>query len=125
MQVLDIGGSIGIDYDGSKSSDLDISVAYGLRDYALAIVQAVKFVCDMKSIKHPILCSESGRAIVSQHSVLIFEAVSSSVSKSASLSPLGLQYFVGGLADEARSDYRNLAAVAIGGEYDTFLLYAE
>ncbi|CAN1256097.1 Arginine decarboxylase 1B, chloroplastic [Linum perenne] len=125
MQVLDIGGGLGIDYDGSKSGDSDLSVAYGLGEYALAVVQAVKFVCDRKSIKHPILCSESGRAIVSHQSVLIFEAVSSSVSKAASMSPLGLQYFVDGLTDEARSDYRNLTAAAMRGEYDTCLLYAE
>ncbi|CAN0907730.1 Arginine decarboxylase 1B, chloroplastic [Linum grandiflorum] len=125
MQVLDIGGGLGIDYDGSKSGDSDLSVAYGLGEYALAVVQAVKFVCDRKSVKHPILCSESGRAIVSHHSVLIFEAVSSSVSKAASMTPLALQFFVDGLTDEARSDYRNLTAAAMRGEYDTCLLYAE
>ncbi|MBS2600076.1 arginine decarboxylase, partial [Salmonella enterica subsp. enterica serovar Typhimurium] len=80
MRVLDIGGGLGIDYDGSKSGNSDLSVAYGFEEYSLAVVQAVKFVCDRKNIKHPVLCSESGRAIVSHHSILIFEAVSASVS---------------------------------------------
>ncbi|CAH1423579.1 unnamed protein product [Lactuca virosa] len=75
MKVIDIGGGLGIDYDGSKSTDSDVSVGYTLEEYAAAVVQAVKFVCDRKSVKHPVICSESGRAIVSHHSILIFEAV--------------------------------------------------
>ena len=38
MRVLDIGGGLGIDYDGSKSTDSELSVAYGLEEYAAAIV---------------------------------------------------------------------------------------
>ncbi|CAI0375052.1 unnamed protein product [Linum tenue] len=125
MQVLDIGGGLGIDYDGSKSGDSDLSVAYGLGEYALAVVQAVKFVCDRKNIKHPVLCSESGRAIVSHHSILVFEAVSSTVSKAATMTPLALQYFVDGLTDDARADYRNMTSAAMRGEYETCLLYAD
>ena len=59
MQVIDIGGGLGIDYDGSKSSDSDISVGYGLQEYVAAVVQAIQHVCVSKSIKHPIICSES------------------------------------------------------------------
>ncbi|KDP27633.1 hypothetical protein JCGZ_19638 [Jatropha curcas] len=126
MQVLDIGGGLGIDYDGSKSGDSDISVAYGLEEYAHAVVQAVKFVCDRKNIKHPVLCSESGRAIVSHHSILIFEAVSASMSSAAaSMTSAGFQYFVDGLTEDAISDYRNLTSAAMRGENDTCLLYAD
>ncbi|OAY37186.1 arginine decarboxylase [Manihot esculenta] len=125
MQVLDIGGGLGIDYDGSKSGNSDLSVAYGLEEYSLAVVQAVKFVCDRKNIKHPVLCSESGRAIVSHHSILIFEAVSASVSSAASMTNAGFQYFMEGLTEDALSDYRNLSAAVVRGEYETCLLYAE
>ncbi|KAJ9189655.1 hypothetical protein P3X46_000920 [Hevea brasiliensis] len=125
MKVLDIGGGLGIDYDGSKSGSSDLSVAYGLEEYSLAVVQAVKLVCDRRNIKHPVLCSESGRAIVSHHSILIFEAVSASVSTAASMTPTGLQYFIEGLTGDALSDYRNLSAAVVRGEYDTCLLYAE
>ncbi|OAY70428.1 Arginine decarboxylase [Ananas comosus] len=49
---------------------------YGLEEYADAVVRAVRRACDQKGVRHPVLCSESGRALVSHHSVLVFEAVS-------------------------------------------------
>lgn len=124
MKVIDIGGGLGIDYDGSKSADSDISVSYGLEEYAAAVVNAVRFVCGRKSVSHPVICSESGRAIVSHHSILIFEAVSSS-HEAPPMSELSLQYFVEGLAEEARADYRNLSDAAIRGENETCLIYAD
>uniref|UniRef100_A0A5B6ZLJ3 Arginine decarboxylase n=1 Tax=Davidia involucrata TaxID=16924 RepID=A0A5B6ZLJ3_DAVIN len=125
MRVIDIGGGLGIDYDGSKSADSDISVSYNLEEYASAVVQAVQFVCNRKSVKHPVICSESGRAIVSHHSILIFEAVSASVNDVPPMSSHSLQYLVEGLTEDGRADYRNLSAAAIRGEYDTCLLYAD
>lgn len=125
MRVIDIGGGLGIDYDGSKSSDSEISVSYGLQEYALAVVGAIRGVCERRAVKHPVIVSESGRAIVSHHSVLIFEAVSASSYETPGMSALGLQYFVEGLTDEARADYRNLSAAAINGESETCLFYAD
>ncbi|XP_052186471.1 arginine decarboxylase-like [Diospyros lotus] len=125
MKVIDIGGGLGIDYDGSRSADSDISVSYGLEEYAAAVVQAVRVVCDRKSVKHPVICSESGRAIVSHHSILIFEAVSASVHDAPAMNSLSLQYFVDGLPEEARTDYGNLSVAAIRGDYETCLLYAD
>lgn len=125
MQVIDIGGGLGIDYDGSKSTESDISVGYSLEEYASAVVQAIKFVCDRRSVKHPVICSESGRAIVSHHSVLIFEAVSASAYGSQALSTSSFQHFVEGLSDEALADIGNLNAAAIKGEHETCLLYAD
>lgn len=117
MRVIDIGGGLGIDYDGSKSCDSDISVGYGLQEYAAAVVHAVQCVCDRRSVKHPVICSESGRAIVSHHSVLIFEAVGMG-GGSPALSP---HY----LAEELSEDYRNLSDAAIRGDYETCLVYTE
>ncbi|KAJ8533685.1 hypothetical protein K7X08_007009 [Anisodus acutangulus] len=126
MKFIDIGGGLGIDYDGTKSPDSDASVGYGLQEYASSVVEAVRFVCDRKNVKHPVICSESGRAIVSHHSVLIFEAVSSTNNtRSQELSTVGLQSFVEKLHDDARADYRNLSAAAIRGEYDTCMLYSD
>lgn len=125
MRVIDIGGGLGIDYDGSKSTDSDISVGYTLGEYAAAVVQAIRFVCDRRSIKHPIICSESGRAIVSHHSVLIFEAVSASMYESPTMSSLGVPYFVESLSDEARADFMNLYSAAIRGDSETCLIYAD
>ena len=125
MKVIDIGGGLGIDYDGSKATDSEISVSYGLEEYASAVVGAIRFACDGRSVKHPIICSESGRAIVSHHSILIFEAVSSTAYDTPGMSALGLQYFVENLSEEARADYRNLSAAAIKGESETCLFYAD
>lgn len=120
MRVIDIGGGLGIDYDGSKSCDSDSSVGYSLEEYASAVVQAVQSVCDRRSVKHPVICSESGRAIVSHHSVLIFEAVGMSTSGGAS-PELSAHY----LAEELSEDYRNLSDAATRGDYETCLLYTE
>lgn len=126
MRVIDIGGGLGIDYDGSKSQNSDVSVSYSLQEYASAVVAAVRMVCDRKGVKHPIICSESGRALVSHHSILVFEAVSAS-SHDVPLfqSPPGIEYFEEHLSDDARADYRNLYAAAVRGEYDSCLVYAE
>ena len=125
MRVIDIGGGLGIDYDGSKSCDSDISVGYGLEEYAAAVVRAIQFVCDRRAVKHPVICSESGRAIVSHHSVLIFEAIGASSYGAPTLSTVGLQYLVEGLSEEARADYQSLSAATVRGDYESCLLYID
>ncbi|KAI4367697.1 hypothetical protein MLD38_023404 [Melastoma candidum] len=125
MGIIDIGGGLGIDYDGTKSSDSEISVSYNLEEYAAAVVRAIRYVCDRKAVRHPVICSESGRAIVSHHSILLFEAVSSSVYDAPALSSLGLQYLVNSLCEDAHADYRNLASAAVRGEYETCLMFAD
>ncbi|KAH6811926.1 arginine decarboxylase 2 [Perilla frutescens var. frutescens] len=126
MKVIDIGGGLGIDYDGSKSQDSDISIGYTLQDYASSVVGAIKLVCDGKGVKHPVICSESGRAIVSHHSILVFEAVSStSYHDSQQVSPAELGYLVERLNDDARAVYRSLSAAAMCNEYESCMLYAE
>ncbi|MED6204306.1 Orn Lys Arg decarboxylase class-II [Stylosanthes scabra] len=127
MTVIDIGGGLGIDYSGSKSSESDVSVGYGLEEYAAAVVESVQRVCDKRSVKHPVICSESGRAIVSHQSVLVFEASfsgSTTTNNNAALSTLlGLQYVSD--SEGARADYSNLCAAAFRGEYEACLLYIE
>lgn len=127
MRVLDIGGGLGIDYDGSKSTDSDISVGYSLEEYAAAVVHTVKNVCDRRNVRHPVICSESGRAIVSHHSVLIFEAVGASGNRGrdSALSTIELQCLGEGLSEEALADYQNMSSATIRGEYETCLRYAE
>ncbi|CAA0815620.1 Arginine decarboxylase 2 [Striga hermonthica] len=128
MTVIDIGGGLGIDYDGSKSQESDISVGYTLDEYASAVIRAVKLACDAKGIKHPIIASESGRAIVSHHSILVFEATAScSNYEPPEISPIGLDYFLDQFtgSGEALADYQNLSAAAVQGDYDACLLHAE
>ncbi|XP_014501343.1 arginine decarboxylase [Vigna radiata var. radiata] len=122
MRVIDIGGGLGIDYDGSKSCDSDISVGYSLDEYAAAVVRAVQCVCDRRSVKNPVICSESGRAIVSHQSVLVFEAVgtSSTVGGASSLA-FSSPYLAGDLSE----DYRFLSEAAFGGDYERCLVYTE
>ncbi|KAG7579354.1 PLP-binding barrel [Arabidopsis thaliana x Arabidopsis arenosa] len=122
MKVIDIGGGLGIDYDGSKSGESDLSVAYSLEEYAAAVVASVRFVCDQKSVKHPVICSESGRAIVSHHSVLIFEAVSAGQQHET---PTDLKFMLEGYSEEVRNDYENLYGAAMRGDRESCLLYVD
>jgi arginine decarboxylase len=72
IEFLDVGGGLGIDYDGSRSA-FDSSTNYTLQEYANDIVYYVGDVCSTERVPHPHLISESGRAVVAQHSVLIVE----------------------------------------------------
>ena len=73
---LDVGGGLGVDYDGSRTT-FDSSTNYSLNEYARDIVYTVMEVCNSESVAHPTLVSESGRAIVAHHSVLIVETFGS------------------------------------------------
>jgi arginine decarboxylase-like protein len=64
---------LGIDYDGSRTT-FDSSVNYSLHEYTRDVVAAVHEVCDEEKVAHPVLVSESGRAIAAHHSVLVVEA---------------------------------------------------
>jgi len=72
MQYLDVGGGLGIDYDGSRSN-FESSMNYSLEEYCRDIVFNVKQVCEQGEIAVPDLISESGRALVAPHSLLVIE----------------------------------------------------
>lgn len=74
MGYMDVGGGLGVDYDGSKS-DTPSSMNYSLQEYANDVVYHVQTVCDEADVPHPVLMTESGRAIAAQHSVLIMETL--------------------------------------------------
>ncbi|MFN2541631.1 MAG: biosynthetic arginine decarboxylase [Chthoniobacterales bacterium] len=76
LGYLDVGGGLGVDYDGSRS-DFDSSSNYSLQEYANDVVWNIADVCDSEGVAHPIIVSEGGRAIVAHHSVLVMEAFSS------------------------------------------------
>ena len=77
MQYLDVGGGLAVDYDGSKTN-FHASKNYNMQNYANDIVAEVKESCEEANIPAPILVSESGRAIASHHSVLIFDVLGTS-----------------------------------------------
>ncbi|MDQ3625031.1 MAG: biosynthetic arginine decarboxylase [Verrucomicrobiota bacterium] len=73
LGYLDVGGGLGVDYDGSRTA-FDSSTNYSLQEYARDIVYNIMDVCDSEKVAHPIIVSESGRAIVAHHSILVVEA---------------------------------------------------
>ena len=72
IESLDVGGGLGVDYDGSRSA-FDSSTNYTLQEYANDIVYYIADVCNTEKVPHPEIISESGRAVVAHHSVLIVE----------------------------------------------------
>jgi len=74
LKYLDVGGGLGVDYDGSQTN-FESSVNYSLQEYANDVVYQVKNACDEAGVPHPTIISESGRAIVAYHSVLVFSVL--------------------------------------------------
>jgi arginine decarboxylase len=74
LEYLDVGGGLGVDYDGSQTN-FESSVNYTLEEYANDVVYHIQTVCDDAGVKHPTIISESGRAIVAYHSVLVFNVL--------------------------------------------------
>ena len=73
LEYLDVGGGLAIDYDGSRST-FHSSMNYSIEEYATDIVYSIMDVCDEEKVPHPNIVSESGRAIVAHHSVLVVQA---------------------------------------------------
>jgi arginine decarboxylase len=74
LQFIDVGGGLGVDYNGSKTN-FESSINYGLQEYANDVVFHVKEICDQAGVAHPTIISESGRAMVAYHSVLVFNVL--------------------------------------------------
>ena len=72
IEFLDVGGGLGVDYDGSRSA-FESSTNYSLQEYTNDIIYYVADVCNAEGVPHPNIVSESGRAIVAHHSVLVVE----------------------------------------------------
>src|SRR5688572_914249 len=72
LEFMDVGGGLGVDYDGSRSA-FESSINYSLQEYTNDIVYYIADVCNAEGVPHPNIVSESGRAIVAHHSVLIVE----------------------------------------------------
>jgi arginine decarboxylase len=72
IDYIDVGGGLGVDYDGSRSA-FDSSTNYTLQEYTNDIVYYIGDVCNAEKVPHPNIISESGRAIVAHHSMLVVE----------------------------------------------------
>ncbi|WP_321407482.1 biosynthetic arginine decarboxylase [Tolumonas auensis] len=74
IEVVDVGGGLGVDYEGSRSQS-HCSANYNLREYANNVVWGIGDVCEEFDLPHPMIISESGRAITAHHAVLISNIV--------------------------------------------------
>jgi arginine decarboxylase len=74
LEYIDVGGGLGIDYDGS-GTNFPSSMNYTLNEYASDVVYRIGSVCNARNVPHPLIISESGRAIAAHHSVLIFNVL--------------------------------------------------
>ncbi len=77
LKTLDVGGGLGVDYDGSQTN-FESSVNYTLQEYANDVIYYVRNVCDDARVAHPAIITESGRATVAYHSMLVFDVLGTS-----------------------------------------------
>ena len=75
IDFVDIGGGLGVDYDGTRSSLSESSMNYSIQEYANDAVSQLVDVCVKNEIKQPNIITESGRSLAAHHSVLVFEAL--------------------------------------------------
>jgi len=87
MGVLDIGGGMAVDYDGSHTN-FHSSCNYSIPEYCMDIVEVVSQVCDKAGVEHPTLVSESGRAVVAYYSVLVFNILDVTSAQSSEKEPM-------------------------------------
>ncbi len=75
LAYLDVGGGLGVDYDGSQTN-FQSSMNYSVQEYANDVVFAIQTVCDAAEVPHPTIVTESGRAVAAHHSVLVVNVLS-------------------------------------------------
>ena len=77
LQTIDVGGGLAVDYTGLQNKDPS-SMNYTLAEYANDVVHYIKTVCDESAVPHPDIISESGRALVAHHSMLVVSVIGTS-----------------------------------------------
>jgi arginine decarboxylase len=75
ISFVDIGGGLGVDYDGTRSSNSESSVNYSIQQYHNDVISTMVDVSDKNNLPHPNIITESGRSLTAHHSVLIFEVL--------------------------------------------------
>lgn len=76
VAFLDVGGGLGVSYEAGNPDTLGM-INYSLDDYARTVVDGIRRICEEEAVPHPVIISESGRAVTAHHSVLVVEALSS------------------------------------------------
>jgi len=77
VEFVDIGGGLGVDYDGTRSANRESSVNYSIQEYVNDAISAVVDASNKNGIPHPNIITESGRSLTAHHSVLVFEVLES------------------------------------------------
>ena len=75
IDFIDIGGGLGVDYDGTRSSSSESSMNYSIQEYANDAVSAIVDACVKNDLRQPNIITESGRSLTAHHSILVFEAL--------------------------------------------------
>ena len=75
VEFVDIGGGLGVDYDGTRSANSESSVNYSIQEYVNDSISIMVDVSNKNNIPHPNIITESGRSLTAHHSVLIFEVL--------------------------------------------------
>ena len=75
IDVVDIGGGLGVDYDGTRSSASESSMNYSIQEYVNDSVSSLVDVCEKNGLKQPNIITESGRSLTAHHSILVFEVL--------------------------------------------------
>ena len=75
IEFFDIGGGLGVDYDGTRSSASESSMNYSIQEYANDAISALVDVCQKNGIRQPNIITESGRSLTAHHSVLVFQVM--------------------------------------------------
>ena len=77
INFVDIGGGLGVDYDGTRSSTSGNSMNYSIQEYVNDAVSSIVDACEKNDLRQPNIITESGRSLTAHHSVLVFEALAS------------------------------------------------
>ncbi len=75
LEFVDIGGGLGVDYDGTRSSETGSSVNYTIQEYVNDAVSTFADAADKNELPHPNVITESGRSLTAHHSILVFEVL--------------------------------------------------
>lgn len=75
IEFMDIGGGLGVDYDGTRNSASGSSMNYSIQEYANDAISAIVDACEKNGLKQPNVINESGRSLTAHHSVLVFEVL--------------------------------------------------
>ncbi|MCM1093712.1 MAG: biosynthetic arginine decarboxylase [Bacteroides sp.] len=75
IEYIDIGGGLGVDYDGTRSSSSESSMNYSIQEYANDSISALVDACVKNGLKQPNIITESGRSLTAHHSILIFQVL--------------------------------------------------